>query len=308
MSYNARLRATQKRVWAVGINNQEAIANNPPKEGQKFQGWEVGSSQASSIGIPAKLVRKVAERTNTKVNDELLPGGTRVLADTRCLVVTRNTLSGVGRYRSQFNTDAASRSRSGIKSVRYWIGDKNESGVLDYIDSECKRCLEPINFCDAPPCAGPCSVQDPGTMLLWFANVRFVSPLNILQWDVFVRFGATPNFPIASGYVPYFILQQPVDGGLGLVGGYSIVAAPGFVWTAPPAAPQHYYFAMQWPAASIADGTIPILAGGCVKMATITQGGIPAVAPVPTLLSQPFTGLPGPPLTYACCNGTQLFS
>ena len=179
------LRAKQNRVTAAVFTN--SVVNNPIS-GQKIQGWEVGSSQVSAIGIPAHLVRKIGNKTNTK-HYEKLQGGTNVLADSRCLVVQQNTLSGVGRYRSQFNTDAASRSRSGIKSVKYYVGDENEDGVLDYVNSDCKRCMEPIAFCDAPPCAGPCSVQDPGTMLMWFSDLETNVPDTAQKFDVWVRFG-----------------------------------------------------------------------------------------------------------------------
>ena len=62
------------------------------------------------IGIPTRLVNKVNERT-TPMNS--VDG---VLKDDRNLVVQQNTLSGVGRYRSQFNVDAG-----GIYNKKYYI-------------------------------------------------------------------------------------------------------------------------------------------------------------------------------------------
>lgn len=174
MSYNARLRATQKRVWAARLDNDPRAQDAQHKKGEKIQGWEVGSSQASTIGIPYHLVRKVRERTNTKVL-ETLPHGYPILADTRCLIVTRNTLSGVGRYRSQFNTDAASQSRDGIKRVHYYLGEHNEPGPLDTPNGPCRVCLGQDPGCDSPPCAF-CSIQDAGTMLAWFTNVTPLPP------------------------------------------------------------------------------------------------------------------------------------
>jgi len=114
MSYNARLRATKNRVWASRPTNLSELSDTPP--GRKYQGWEVGSSQASSIGIPARLVRKISERTSTVT----IENG-KIIKDDRDLVVCQNTLSGVGRNRSQFNTDTASQSRGGIKICRYYL-------------------------------------------------------------------------------------------------------------------------------------------------------------------------------------------
>ena len=95
MSYNARLRAKKNRAGGL--------------YGFK-RGWEVGSNASLGIGIPSRLVRTVSERTTpmTWVDGEL--------KDDRNLVVQQNTLSGVGRYRSQFNVDA-----DGIKSVRHYL-------------------------------------------------------------------------------------------------------------------------------------------------------------------------------------------
>ena len=105
MSYNARLRATQKR----------ATGN---------RGWEVGSNASLGVGIPSRLVRTVSERTTpmTWVDGEL--------KDDRNLVVQQNTLSGVGRYRSQFNVNA-----DGIKSVRYYL-DNHPSWTWTHIEPD----------------------------------------------------------------------------------------------------------------------------------------------------------------------------
>ncbi len=114
MSYNARLRATQKRVSGQCPANISQLTD--PPSCKKNPGWEVGSSQASSIGIPARLVRKISERTSTVT----IENG-KIIKDDRDLVVCQNTLSGVGRNHSQFNTDTASQSRGGIKICRYYL-------------------------------------------------------------------------------------------------------------------------------------------------------------------------------------------
>jgi hypothetical protein len=97
MSYNARLRAKKNR--ASGLYGYD-------------RGWEVGSNVALGVGIPSRLVRTVSERTTPMHRD---CSGCE-LKDDRNLVVQQNTLSGVGRYRSQFNIDA-----DGIKSERYYF-------------------------------------------------------------------------------------------------------------------------------------------------------------------------------------------
>ena len=104
MSYNAIVRAKQNR--AGGLYGQD-------------RGWDVGSNQGTAIGIPARLVRKINERT-TPINYD--SNGEK--RDDRNLVVQQNTLSGVGRYRSQFNVDA-----DGIKPERYYLGDKDKDAV-----------------------------------------------------------------------------------------------------------------------------------------------------------------------------------
>ena len=98
MSYNAIVRAKQNR--AGGLYGQD-------------RGWEVGSNQGTAIGIPNRLVRVINQRTTPITYDS--NGEKR---DDRNLVVQQNTLSGIGRYRSQFNVDAG-----GIKSVRYYLGE-----------------------------------------------------------------------------------------------------------------------------------------------------------------------------------------
>ena len=73
----------------------------------------MGSNQGTAIGIPNRLVRVINQRTTPITYDS--NGEKR---DDRNLVVQQNTLSGIGRYRSQFNVDAG-----GIKSVRYYLGE-----------------------------------------------------------------------------------------------------------------------------------------------------------------------------------------
>ena len=107
MSYNAIIRSKEKRVWAARLNSETMDAD----EKQKYQGWEVGTSQGSCIGIPARLVRKINERTTPLTIENGV-----IVRDDRNLVVFQNTLSGVGRYRSQFNVDA-----DGIVGKRYYI-------------------------------------------------------------------------------------------------------------------------------------------------------------------------------------------
>ena len=97
------------------------------------RGWLPGTSQSNTIGIPSHLVNKVRDKTNTlvtKENAQNIAGGTltkpidypncklnqTMLIDTRCLVVEQNQLSGVGRFRSQFNVDA-----DGITQARYYL-------------------------------------------------------------------------------------------------------------------------------------------------------------------------------------------
>ena len=67
MSYNARVKATQRR--ASGMQGHD-------------RGWEVGSNQGGAIGIPSRLVRKVNERT-TPINYD----GNGIKRDDKNLVV-----------------------------------------------------------------------------------------------------------------------------------------------------------------------------------------------------------------------------
>ena len=116
MAWRARQRSENRR--AGGLKGRD-------------RGWLPGSSQANAIGIPNHLVNKVRERTTTLVTEDAaanIAGGPlteplpytcddgNVLIDTRCLVVNTNQLSGIGRYRSQFNVDA-----DGIKQARYYL-------------------------------------------------------------------------------------------------------------------------------------------------------------------------------------------
>ena len=101
MSYNARVKAKQRRAC----------------DQYNYRGWDVGSNQGSSIGIPSRLVRKVNERT-TPINYD----ANGILRDDRNLVVQQNTLSGIGRYRSQFNVDA-----DGIKHRKYYLDDETNA-------------------------------------------------------------------------------------------------------------------------------------------------------------------------------------
>jgi endonuclease YncB( thermonuclease family) len=119
MSYNAIVRAKQNRVWASRPTNLEPLLGST--DGRKYHGWEVGSSQASRIGIPARLVRNISERTNTlRVTDG------KIVNNDKNLVVVQNTLSGVGRFRSQYNVDA-----DGIKSARYYL-DADPRYVINF--------------------------------------------------------------------------------------------------------------------------------------------------------------------------------
>ncbi len=120
------------------------------------RGWLPGSNQSNSIGIPVHLINKVKEKTNTlvtKENAQNIAGGIlttpitypncnngkTMLIDTRCLVVQINQLSGVGRFRSQYNVDA-----DGIKQARYYLpinpdGFVNENNNLCNVNCEKKR-------------------------------------------------------------------------------------------------------------------------------------------------------------------------
>ena len=117
MSYNARVRATKNR--AGGLTGED-------------RGWLPGSSQASSIGIRANLVGAIKTRTNTLINPQnvsfltkpynnFCPLKQQTLADTRCLVVQQNQLSGVARGRAQ----NYSTSNGGIKYAKYFRNKQN---------------------------------------------------------------------------------------------------------------------------------------------------------------------------------------
>ena len=112
MSYNARVKATQKR--AGGLFGYD-------------RGWLPGNSQASAIGIQSNLVKTVRTRTNTLVTPhsvgwltnpymDLCSLNKTTLADTRCLVVQQNQLNGVARGRAQ----NASLSNGGIQFAKYF--------------------------------------------------------------------------------------------------------------------------------------------------------------------------------------------
>ena len=120
MSYNARVRAKQNR--ARGLYGCD-------------RGWEVGSDQSGAIGIPYRLRRQISDRTRPicYING--------VKRDDRNLVVQQNTLSGVGRYRTQFVS-----SSDGIKSVRYYIGDeKSVKCIQGYLFADKSELLTAVN-------------------------------------------------------------------------------------------------------------------------------------------------------------------
>ena len=107
MSYNARVKALQRRAGGIyGYN----------------RGWEVGSNQSNAIGIPHQLVRNISERT-TPINYNI----NGVKNDDQNLVVIQNTLSGVGRHRSQFNHN---NQQCCLKPKRYYLDEKNERSGL----------------------------------------------------------------------------------------------------------------------------------------------------------------------------------
>lgn len=113
-----------RRSYPIPTNVSNNISN--------LQGWLPGTSQSNSIGIPHSLRDNIKKRTNTLVDKDtaLIIAGDKLtepleshcnrdnnyLLDTKCLVVYRNQLSGVGRFRSQFNFNA-----DGIKQVRYYL-------------------------------------------------------------------------------------------------------------------------------------------------------------------------------------------
>lgn len=124
------------------------------------RGWLPGSNQSNSVGIPVHLINKVREKTNTlvtKENAQNIAGGPltkqieypscgngkTMLIDTRCLVVQQNQLSGVGRFRSQYNVDA-----DGIKQARYYLPIK-PNGFVSETDESCNLNCEK----ERPGCA-----------------------------------------------------------------------------------------------------------------------------------------------------------
>jgi len=112
------------RSYAITTNVSNKISN--------LQGWLPGTNQSNSIGIPHNMNNNIKKRTNTLINKDdainIAGGkltkpletncviGEEYMLDTKCLVVNTNQLSGVGRFRSQFNSNA-----DGIKQVRYYL-------------------------------------------------------------------------------------------------------------------------------------------------------------------------------------------
>jgi len=86
MSYNARIRALQRR----------STGNNCECDNLCERSWMTGSSQANGIGISSRLTNTIRNRTNT-INVQ-----NSIITDSRNNVVVQNQLSGVGRFRSQF--------------------------------------------------------------------------------------------------------------------------------------------------------------------------------------------------------------
>ena len=95
-----------RRAYPVSTNTSNSISNK--------KGWMVGTNQTYGIGRPHNVNHVVSQKT-TPYNYQ-----DGELKDDRNLVVQQNTLSGVGKMRSQFMSSSA-----GIKSVRYYIGDEN---------------------------------------------------------------------------------------------------------------------------------------------------------------------------------------
>ena len=91
-----------RRAYPVSTSVSNTISNK--------KGWMVGTNASHGIGIPANLNTVVSTRTTP------LNYSSGELKDDRNLVVCQNTLSGVGRKRSQFNVDA-----DGITTCRYYI-------------------------------------------------------------------------------------------------------------------------------------------------------------------------------------------
>ena len=100
-----------RRAYSVPTSVSNNISNK--------KGWMVGTNASYAIGIPANLNKYISKRTTpfNYINDEL--------KDDRNLVVVQNTLSGVGKYRSQFISSA-----DGIKSVRYYLEEPIDYNYL----------------------------------------------------------------------------------------------------------------------------------------------------------------------------------
>ena len=96
-----------RRAYPVSTNTSNSISNK--------KGWMVGTNQTYGIGRPHNVNNVVSQKT-TPYNYQ-----NGELKDDRNLVVQQNTLSGVGKMRSQFISNSA-----GIKSVRYYIGDSKQ--------------------------------------------------------------------------------------------------------------------------------------------------------------------------------------
>ena len=86
MSYNARIRAQQRR----------STGNSCECDNKCEHSWMTGSSQANGIGISSRLSNTIRNRTNT-INVQ-----NSIITDSKNIVVVQNQLSGVGRFRSQF--------------------------------------------------------------------------------------------------------------------------------------------------------------------------------------------------------------
>ena len=80
--------------------------------------WLVSTNQTHAVGIRANLNTTISTRTTP------FSGSGNDFKDDRQLVVQENTLSGIGKKRSQFNVDA-----DGIKPARYYLNETNCSIV-----------------------------------------------------------------------------------------------------------------------------------------------------------------------------------
>jgi hypothetical protein len=95
-----------RRGYPVSTSVSNSVSNK--------KGWMVGTNVTHGIGIQANLNRVINERTSPFNFD--IDGK---LNDDRQLVVCQNTLSGVGKKKSQFNTEA-----DGIVRCHYYINDR----------------------------------------------------------------------------------------------------------------------------------------------------------------------------------------